>query len=257
VRLKLAAAAAAALLGALPPVNKEPPAPALPPGALPSAYADSLLAAVRARRARIASEELQPTADTAALAAEAQACAADAHKAWAALFPEAGAAQDGAKAVSLIGPAGAEALYLEAVCTAAAARMQGFTPLIQRKQELIQAFRRVSQLSPDLDGAGAERELGALYAALPGQSGGDLDEARKHLLAALERAPNDARNHLVLARTVAVKTQDRALFHEHLLIAASSRETPTAAQAESLLQREDDLFGPADSTQPIPGTPGH
>jgi hypothetical protein len=246
VRLELAAAAAAALLGALPAVNKEPPAPAAPPGPLPSAYADSLIAAVRAKRTRIASEELQPAADTAALAAEAQACAADAHKAWAALFPEAEAAQDGAKAVSLIGSAGAEALYLEAVCTAAAARMQGFTPLIQRKRELIQAFRRVAQLSPDLDGAGAERELGALYAALPSQSGGDLDEARKHLLAALERAPDDARNHLVLARTVAVKTQDRALFHEHLVIAAQSRDSATAAQAEDLLQRENDLFVQAD-----------
>src|SRR5207302_824611 len=85
-------------------------------------------------------------------------------------------------------------------------------PCSERRGELAAAFLRVAQLDPDLDGAGAERELGALYAALPAYAGGDLEEARRYLLAAVQRAPEDARNHVVLARAVAVKAQDRALF---------------------------------------------
>src|SRR5207237_1396781 len=88
--------------------------------------------------------------------------------------------------------------------------------------ELVAALCRVAELDPDRDGAGAERELGALHAALPAYAGGDLEEARRYLLAAVERAPEDARNHLVLARAVAVKAQDRSLFREHLEIAATS-----------------------------------
>jgi hypothetical protein len=133
--------------------------------------------------------------------------------------------------------------------------MQGFTPLIERRRQLMAAFARVAQLAPDLDGAGAERELGALYAALPAYAGGDLDAARKHLLAAVERAPDDARNHLVLARTVAVKSQDRILFREQLDLALKSSDPISAAQANALLQRERELFGPAEAAQPIPGGP--
>jgi hypothetical protein len=117
------------------------------------------------------------------------------------------------------------------------------------------ALVRVAQLAPDLDGSGAERELGALYAALPAYAGGDLELARKHLMSAVQRAPQDARNHLVLARTVAVKAQERDLFVRHLRIAAKSADAATAAQAQALLQRENDLFGPAEAAQPIPGGP--
>jgi len=69
------------------------------------------------------------------------------------------------------------------------------------------------------------------------------------------RAPDDARNHLVLARTVAVKAQDRGLFREHLAAAAQSADPVAAAQARALQQREDELFGPAEAAQPIPGGP--
>jgi len=200
----------------------------------------------------MAQGEQRPEFDTAAIAGDAQTCAAEAHQSWTWMYPDAvGAADPGAK----IGRDGAEALYLEAVCTATWARMQGFTPLIERRGELMAAFARVAQLAPDLDGAGADRELGALYAALPAYAGGDLDEARRHLLAAVERAPGDPRNHFVLARTVAVKAQDRALFREHAGIAASSSDPAVAAQAQSLLKRERDLFGPAEAAQPIPGGP--
>ncbi len=212
-----------------------------------------MLATARDLRARIAGEEQLPSPDPSAISATAQECAADAHRAWAARFPQAAAVPDRVHAVSLIGPAGAEALYLEAACTATAARMQGFTPLTERRAELTAALSRVAQLAPDLDGAGAERELGVLYAALPAQAGGDLEEARRHLLAAVERAPADPRNHLALARTVAVKAQDRALFREQLRIVSKSPEAAMAVQAQALLQREDELFGPAEAAQPIPG----
>jgi len=200
--------------------------------------AQALLGAARARRLRIARTEQYPDPEASTMAADAQECAADAHRA------RAGAGIE------------AEALYLWAVCSAIWSRMQGFTPLIERRGELTAAFLRVAQLDPDLDGAGAERELGALYAALPAYAGGDLEEARRYLLAAVQRAPKDARNHVVLARAVAVKAQDRALFREHLMVAAKSGDALAAAQARALLERETELFGgPAEAAQPIPGGP--
>jgi hypothetical protein len=222
----------------------------------PARIAREHLKAARARRSRIAQAEQQPEPETSALAADAHACAADARRSWAVQFPDAAAATDPAKAVALIvGATGIEALYLEAVCTAIWARMEGFTPLIERRGELMAAFERVAQLAPDLDGAGAERELGALLAALPTYAGGDLEEARRRLLAAVQLAPQEGRNHLVLARAVAVKAQDRALFREHAALALKSDEAFVAAQARTLLQRENELFGPAEAAQPVPGGP--
>jgi len=84
-------------------------------------------------RLRIVQAEQDPDPDTAAISADAQICAADARRSWAALFPEAAAATDTGRAMQLIWAPGAEALYLEAVCTATWARMQGFTPLIERR----------------------------------------------------------------------------------------------------------------------------
>src|SRR5207237_929517 len=177
-----------------------------------------------ARRLRIARTEQYPEPEASTMGADAQECAADAHRA------RAGAGIE------------AEALYLWAVCSAIWSRMQGFTPLIERRGELTAAFLRVAQLAPDLDGAGAERELGALYAALPAYAGGDLEEARRYLLAAVQRAPEDARNHVVLARAVAVKEKDRALFREHLEAEAKSGAAIAAEHEREMLEREREVF---------------
>jgi len=226
-------------------------APPLTDAGPPPDPAQAALAAARSARSRISAAEQQPSPDPAAISAEAKTCAQEAHRSWAEQFPEAAREPDRARAASLVGPAGAEALYLEALCAATLARMEGFTPLIDRRAQLIAAFERVARLAPDLDGAGAERELGALYAALPTHAGGDLELARKHLLAAVERAPEEARNHVVLARAVAVKAQDRALFRDQLRLAKSCPNA-AAAEAEALLQRETELFGPGEAAQPIP-----
>ncbi len=216
-----------------------------------------LLDAARARRERIERARRGPLPEVAGIAADAQVCASDAHRSWAAQFPAAAAQLDGtheaAEVYAQIGPPAAEALYLEAVCAAAWARMQGFTQLIERRVELAASQQRVAQLAPELDGAGAEREQGTLLAALPAYAGGDLPEARRHLAAALQRAPADARNHLALARTVAVKAQDRALFEQQLALVAKGDDAVAAAEAAALLQREDELFGPAEAAQPVPG----
>jgi len=218
-----------------------------------------LLKAARARRLR-AVNELR-TADSAeslaAVAQDALVCAGEAHRSWTAQFPNAAAQLDGtreaAQIFAQVGAGAAEALYLEAVCTAAWARAQGFTPLIERRVELEEELKRVAQLAPALDGAGADRELGALFAALPPYAGGDLGEARKRLEAAVQRAPDDARNRLQLARTVAVKGQDRELFEKQLQAVVRGGDPAAAAEAAALLSREDDLFGPAQAAQPTPG----
>ena len=216
-----------------------------------------LLDAARGRRERIERARRGPEPEAMGIAADAQVCAADAHRSWAAQFPAAAAQLDGTHAAAevylLVGAPAAEALYLEAVCAAAWARMQGFTQLIERRVELTGSFQRVAQLAPELDGAGAEREQGTLLAALPSYAGGDLPEARRHLDAAVQRAPQDPRNHLALARTVAVKAQDRALFEQQLAILAKGDDPVAAADAAALLQGEDELFGSAEAAQPVPG----
>jgi tetratricopeptide (TPR) repeat protein len=158
-----------------------------------------------------------------------------------------------ADALSAIGKDGAEALYVEAVCDASAARARGFTLLVDRRGAVLESLRRVAELSPDLDEAGPDRELGRFLAALPAAAGGDLREAKRHLEAAIARSPDSLRNHLVYARSVAVKEQDRAAFETHLREVL--RVSPDDAEAKDLLIHENELFGPAEAAQPIPGGP--
>jgi hypothetical protein len=148
-------------------------------------------------------------------------------------------------------------MYLTGACTSAWARAQGFTLLIDHRDELRQILTRVAQLAPDLDEAGPERELGKLYAALPAYAGGDLRKARSYFEAAVARAPDSARTRIAFARSVAVKAQDRSLFEAQLNAAAESQDAAGAAEARDLLARENELFGPAEAAQPIPGGPTH
>jgi len=96
-----------------------------------------------------------------------------------------------------------------------------------------------------------------LFAALPAYAGGDLRKARSHFEAALERAPDSTRTRIAFARSVAVKAQDRALFEQQLNAAAELPDTMGATEARDLLARENELFGPAEAAQPIPGGPTH
>jgi tetratricopeptide (TPR) repeat protein len=225
----------------------------------PPVPADALTSAARARRLRFERAGLASPDGLHETARDASACADDARRAWAALEPDAAAGAAAGKplgeVLERIGARAAEPLYLEALCTAAWARAQGFTPLIERRGELKQVLTRVAQLAPDLDEAGAERELGKLYSALPAYAGGDLREARAHFEAALARAPSSARTRIVFARTVGVKAQDRALFETQLQAASAADEAALAEEAKELLARENELFGPAEAAQPIPGGP--
>jgi hypothetical protein len=226
---------------------------------LPPVPAEALTSAARARRLRIDRAGLSSSEGLHETARDASACADDARRAWAAVEPDAAAAQAAGQpleqVLARIGPQAVEPLYLEAVCTAAWARAQGFTPLIERRGELKQMLTRVGQLAPDLDEAGSERELGKLYAALPAYAGGDLHQARAHFEAALARVPSSARTRIIFARTVGVKAQDRALFEAQLQAASGAGESALASEARELLAREDELFGPAEAAQPIPGGP--
>ena len=225
----------------------------------PPVPAEALISAARARRLRFERAGLASPDGLHETARDASACADDARRAWGAIEPDAAAAaaagQPLGDVLARIGGRAAEPLYLEALCTAAWARAQGFTPLIERRGDLKQMLSRVVHLAPDLDEAGAERELGKLYSALPAYAGGDLREARAHFEAALMRVPSSARTRIVFARTVGVKAQDRALFEAQLQTASGTSDAELASEAKELLAREDDLFGPAEAAQPIPGGP--
>ena len=177
------------------------------------------------------------------VARDARTCADDARRAWRGLQPDGAAEAPGAAAQSL--------------SQALARAGPDITFLIDHRDELRQMLGRVAQLTPDLDDAGAERELGKLFAALPAYAGGDLHKARSHFEAAVARAPDSARTRIAFARSVAVKAQDRSLFEAQLEAASSSPDSAGAAEARDLLARETDLFGPAEAAQPIPGGPTH
>src|SRR5205823_2575683 len=162
----------------------------------------------------------------------------DARRAWLAVQPEAADAKSLPQVLAAAGPAAAQPMYLTAACTSAWTRGQGFTLLIDHRDELGQIFTRVAQLAPDLDEAGAERELGKLFAALPAYAGGDLRKARSHFEAALERAPDSTRTRIAFARSVAVKAQDRALFEQQLNAAAELPDTMGATEARDLRARQ-------------------
>jgi len=188
------------------------------------------------------------------LSREASACAAAAHHAWSALLPGAAAAIDAGQspdAALAAAPApAAEPLYLDALCSAAWARAQGFTFFVEQRSLLGAELARAAALSPRLDDAGPERELGRLFAALPGYAGGDLAQARSHFEAAIAAAPAALWNRVLYARSLAIKAQDRALFTRLLgevLESPASGANDRAAQdeARSLLERADDLFGVA------------
>lgn len=231
--------------------------------------AEALLGAARARRERAqtllaransASAEAQGNAAELLFAAgqDAQVCSAEAHRSWAALAaPDAG--QVGALPDKPL-PSAVEAIYLEAVCAADWARTQGFTQLVERRAEIRDALQLAADQQPDLDNAGPDRELGRLLSSLPAYAGGDLREARLHLEAAIGRAPLAPANHLLYARAIAVKLQDRALFEAQLgavleAPAVSGEDRRAVAEAHELLLREDDLFGPSQAAQKTPGVP--
>ena len=223
------------------------------------APAVALVSAARGRKLRIERGAVSSSDALHEVGRDASACAEVARSAWGTLEPDAAAAAAAGKPLEAvlerIGAKAAEPLYLEAVCTAVWSRTQGFTPLIERRVDLKQMLGRVAQLAPDLDEAGAERELGKLYAALPAYAGGDLREARAHFEAALSRVPSSARTRIVYARTVGVKAQDRALFEAQLEAASGADDPAIATEAKELLARETELFGPAEAAQPIPGGP--
>jgi hypothetical protein len=186
------------------------------------------------------------------LSVEAKDCAADAHRVWAAQLPEAAAAIDAGKpatgALANASVSSAEPLYLEALCSAAWARAQGFTFFVEQRGLLEGALTEAAKLSPRLDGAGPDRELGRLFASLPGYAGGDLLKARTHFELAIATAPEALWNRVLFARSVAVKQQDRKLFTQLLNEVLAQPATDASAQsakdeARSLLDHGDDLFG--------------
>jgi len=70
------------------------------------------------------------------LAREARSCADDARRAWLAVQPEAADAKSLPQVLAAAGPAAAQPMYLTAACTSAWTRAQGFTLLIDHRDEL-------------------------------------------------------------------------------------------------------------------------
>lgn len=114
-------------------------------------------------------------------------------------------------------------------------------------------MRRVLELDPGYNFAGADLFFGVYYASRPAILGGDVKKAREHFAAARSRADDKYLMALVLeARYAAVALQDRKLFADLLTQArdAEAGRLPEARladeaaklKARDLLERIDELF---------------
>jgi hypothetical protein len=91
--------------------------------------------------------------------------------------------------------------------------------------------KRVLELAPATYYHGADRFLGAYYAALPGFLGGGLETSRRHFEAATAGDPDYLGNYLVMAIYYAIPAKDGALFDQ--LLATVIDAAPCASGAAS------------------------
>jgi hypothetical protein len=164
--------------------------------------------------------------------------------------------EEAAKAVTHVGRAGAEPLYLLGSCGMDLARARGFSAVLAAKDELRAIVERAAELDPAVDQAGPHRALGAWIAALPSGAGGGAARARSHFDRARSLAPHDLLARVREAETWAVLVQDRARFLallDEVLAAGASHPSARSAsrapenavareQARALRKRVDRLF---------------
>lgn len=119
-------------------------------------------------------------------------------------------------AVKVTERAAAPLVYWHAVNLGSYVAEVGVSAGIKYKDTIFKLMSHVLQVAPSYYYRGADRALGAFFAALPPFLGGDLTRSKKHFDAAVKHAPNFLGNYVVMAEFYAVKKKDKALFDELL-----------------------------------------
>lgn len=132
---------------------------------------------------------------------------------WAAAID---AGEDPAAAAARVDAAGGEALYFVALGSMHVAQATGYAAVLAVKDPAMAMMARAAELDERLDAAGPHRALGAWRAALPVAAGGGAASSRAHFERCRVLAPDDLAFRVDEAETLAVLTQDSALF-DHLL----------------------------------------
>jgi tetratricopeptide (TPR) repeat protein len=137
-----------------------------------------------------------------------------------ALFPAFGAKmRDGAKieeAAAELDKSGVPLLYWRASSLGKWASAKGFATLLSHKDEIKQTMQVCLDKDAAYFYAGPDRYFGVFYARAPSFAGGDLVKSKEHFEKSLAAHPNYFGTHTLMAADLAVKSQDRKMFDEHL-----------------------------------------
>jgi hypothetical protein len=111
-----------------------------------------------------------------------------------------------------LGEPAAPLLYWWALCVIRWADLDGWMTAAGIYKEVFRVMERVRVLDDAVDHAGPDRFFGAARAESPAIAGGSLTESRAFFDRAVALAPDYLETHLQIARTLARRAGDRALF---------------------------------------------
>lgn len=150
-------------------------------------------------------------------------------------------AGDGVDAASHdLGAEAAPLLYWWALCVIRWADLDGWTTAAGIYKEVFRVMEHVRTLDPTVDHAGPERFFGAARAESPAIAGGSLTESRQFFDQAVARDPDYLETHLQIARTLAKRAGDRALFDASLakIAATAADAVPDAIPEQEIAKRK-------------------
>lgn len=125
-----------------------------------------------------------------------------------------------------------DGIYWVAVARWFWAHSLGAATLLMVEDEIFRLAEFTAETRPTLDGHGAERLLGSLYAWTPDFAGGDMEQSEAYFQAAIDGAQNDGRNMVRMAREFAVVDGAPELYFNLLQQAiALEAESPEMACA--------------------------
>ena len=102
---------------------------------------------------------------------------------------------------------------------------------------IMNGYRKVLKIAPELEGGGADRALGRVYYKLPGFAGGSKKKSLEHLLRSKKICPTNPLTRIYLAETyLALKEKDKAKKELEELIAMEpdSRWIPETKELKEL-----------------------
>ena len=115
-----------------------------------------------------------------------------------------------------LGAPAAPLLYWWALCAIRWADLDGWTTAAGIYKEVFRVMELAGRLDPRVDHSGPDRFFGAARAESPAIAGGSLPESRRFFDRAVARDPDYLETQLQIARTLARRAGDRAMFEAAL-----------------------------------------